>query len=133
MALQLTDMTSSSTFLDVALFLLTILITGPSFISICQFSFIRYWPKIWKSEIPPSAFCPISGDWGKLGISNMVRMSLSKCYWKLRNARVTTFTVSELLKENQQWRKGGGGKITHFAPRLGLMILWICIYQNLVS
>ena len=34
-----------------------------------------------------------------------------------QNARVTTVTVSELLKENQQ-----GGNKTNPTPRLGLMI-----------
>ena len=29
-----------------------------------------------------------------------------KCYWMFENARVTAFTVSELLGENQH---GGGG------------------------
>ena len=33
-----------------------------------------------KSEIPSSEFFPISGDWSELGISNLVRMSLIKCY-----------------------------------------------------
>ena len=33
-----------------------------------------------KSEILPSEFCPISGDWGKLGILNFAPMSLIKCY-----------------------------------------------------
>ena len=39
----------------------------------------------------------------------------------LQNARVAAFTVSELLRENQQERKegGGGGKIPH-PPELGL-------------
>ena len=52
--------------------------------------------EIRKSEIPPSGFCPISGDWDELGIPKMQQ-----------NARVTAFTVSELLKENQK-----AGKIT---------------------
>ena len=30
----------------------------------------------------------------------------------LQNARVAAFTVSELLRENQQGGAGGGGKIT---------------------
>ena len=47
-------------------------------------------------EIPPSEFCQITGDWGKLEIPKLARMSLIKCY------RVTVLTVSELLKENQQ-------------------------------
>ena len=57
---------------------------------------------MWKSEILPSELCPISGDWGEQGIPNLARTSLIKCYWFLQNARVTAFTVSELLRENQQ-------------------------------
>ena len=38
-----------------------------------------------------------------------------KCYYILQNARVTAFSVSELLRENKQ----GGGKTTP-PPRLGL-------------
>ena len=90
------------------LFLLSSLVTGPSFLSISslvlelwQFSFIRDWQEIRKSEIPPSGFCPISGDWGELWIPNLARMSLIECYWMLQNSRVTTFTVFELLRENQ--------------------------------
>ena len=41
-----------------------------------------------KLEIPPSEFCSISGDWGKLGIPNLTRSSLIKSYWILQNARV---------------------------------------------
>ena len=114
MTSQFSDMTSTSNFFDVVLFLLSSLVTGPSFMSISslvlklwQFSFIRDWPEIRKSEIHPSEFCPISGDWDKLWIPNLARMSLIKCYWMLQNARVTAFTVSELLKENQK-----AGKIT---------------------
>ena len=33
-------------------------------------------------------------------------MYLIKCYWILQNARVTAFTISELLRENQK-----GGKV----------------------
>ena len=54
-----------------------------------QFPFIRDWPEIWKSEIPPSEFCPTSGDWGELGIPNLAQTSQTKCYWMLQNARVT--------------------------------------------
>ena len=91
------------TFFDVVLFLLSSLVTGPSFMSISspvlelwQFSFIRDWPEIRKSEIPPSEFCPISGDWGELWIPNLARMSLIECYWILLDSRVTAFTVFEL-------------------------------------
>ena len=40
-------------------------------------------------------------------------MSLMKCYYMLQNARVTAFTVAELLRGNQQRKEGGGVKITH--------------------
>ena len=126
MTSQYSDITSSSIFFDVVLFLLSSLVTGPSFMSISslvlelwQFSFIRDWPEIRKLEIPPSDFCPIFGDWGELGISNVVRMSLIKCDWMPQNARVTALTVSELLRENKQ-----GGKINPPSPpRLGLIFL----------
>ena len=109
MTSQFSDMTSTSNFFDVVLFLLSSLVTGPSFMSISslvlelwQFSFIRDWPEIRKSEIPLSEFCPISEDWGKLWIPNLARMSLIKCYWMLQNAGITALTVSELWRENQQ-------------------------------
>ena len=108
MTSQFSDMTSTSNFFDVVLFHLSSLVTGPSFMSISslilvlwQFSFIKDWPEIRKLEIPPSEFCPISGDWGKLWVLNLARMSLIECYWMLQNSRVTAFTVLELLRENQ--------------------------------
>ena len=98
----------NATFFDVFLYLLSSLVTGPSFMSVLslvlklwQFSFIRDWPEIRKSEIPSSEFCLISGDCGKLWIPNLARMSLIECYWMLQNLRVTAFTVFELLRENQ--------------------------------
>ena len=42
--------------------------------------------------------CPISGDWDKLGIPNLALIFLIKCYWMLRDARVTANRVTE----NQQ-------------------------------
>ena len=134
MTSQFSNMTSTSNFFDVVLFLLSSLVTGPSFMSISslvlelwQFSFIRDWPEIRKSEIPPSEFCPISGDWGKLWIPNLARMFLIECYWMLQNSRVTAFTVFELFRGNQL----GVGKITpppppppHPPPRLGLKCVW---------
>ena len=108
MASQFLDMTSSSEFFNVVLFLLSILVTGPSLMSILslvlelwQLYFVRDWPEIRKSEIPPSEFCPISGDWDKLWIPNLARMSLIECYWMLQNSRVTAFTIFEFLRENQ--------------------------------
>ena len=108
-------------FFDVLLFLLSSLVTDPSFISILlvvleswQFSFIRDWAETRKFKIPSSEFCPTSGDWAKLGLPNLARKCLIKCYCKLQNARITAFTVSELLRKNQQG--GGGDKITTPLP-----------------
>ena len=108
MTLQFPEMTSSSKHFDVVLFPLSFPVTGPSFKSISslvlelwQFSFIRDWPEIGKSEIPPSEICAISGDWDELWIPNLARLSLIECYWMLQNFRVTAFTVFELLIENQ--------------------------------
>ena len=42
-------------------------------------------------------FCPISGDWGKLGIPNLAQMSIMKCYWIQQNPTVTAFTVYEFM------------------------------------
>ena len=63
---------------------------------------MRYWPEFRKLKIPPSEFWPIYGDWDELGILNLAQISLIKCYCMLENARVTTFVVSELLRENHQ-------------------------------
>ena len=108
MTSQFTDLTSTSNFFDVSLLLLSRVVTGPSFMSkssvvleLWQFSFIRDWPKIRKSEIPPSEFCPIVRDWDELWILNLARMSLIECYWMLQNSRVTAFTVFELLRKNE--------------------------------
>ena len=109
MASQFSKIKSSSNFFDVVLFLLSSLVTRPSFMPISSlalelwsFPFIRDWPEIRKWEIPPSEICPMSGDWGELGIPNLARISLTKCYWMLQNCRVTTLSVSELLSESQQ-------------------------------
>ena len=116
MTLQFADMTSSSIFFEVDVFLFWSLVTDPSFMSIlwlvlelAQFLFINDWPEIWKSEIPPSEFWQISGDWDELGIPHLARMSLIKSYWTLKNARVTTFAVSELFRKNQLGGGVGGG------------------------
>ena len=77
-----------------------------------QFSSIRDWPEIRKSEIPPSEICPIFGDWEKLGLPNLAQMFLMKCYWMLQNSRVTAFVVSEFLKLPPSSRP----------PRLGIIM-----------
>ena len=85
---QSSGMTSSSNFFDLFLFLLSSLVTGPSVMSISslvlelwQFSFIRHWPEIQKSDITLSGFCPISGDRRELGIPNLPQMlpNVAKC------------------------------------------------------
>ena len=95
---------------EIFLFFFSSLVTGPNFMSISslvlelwQFTFVRDWPEICKSEIPPSEFFLISGDWSKLATPNLARSSSIKCYWILK--KVTTFTVSELLRENQHERE----------------------------
>ena len=126
MTSQFPNMTLTSIFFDLVLFLLSSLVTGPSFMSISslvlellQFSFIRDSPEIRKSERPPSEFCQVSGDVGQLWITNLERMSLIECYWMLQNSKVTAFTVFELLRENQQ----GGVKLP---PQL-----WLSPHKNL--
>ena len=52
-------------------------------------------------------FCSISGDWGELGIPNLARTTLIKCYWMLQNARVIEcckITFSDLLRETTHVR-----------------------------
>ena len=56
-------------------------------------------------EITPSESCPISGDRDKLGISNLAGTSLMNSYLILQNTRFIAFTVSEILRENQEDRK----------------------------
>ena len=41
-------------------------------------------------------------DWGELGIPNLAQMFLIKFYWMLQNVRIRVFTVTELLRENEQ-------------------------------
>ena len=100
-------------FFNVAVFLLSSLVTGPSFRSISwlfpelwQFLFVKNWPEIQKSEISASEFYPISGDWSELGIPNLVQISVIKSYWLMQNARFIAFTISESLSENQQGKGG---------------------------
>ena len=70
----------------------------------CQhYSFYQLWAEIWKSEIPSSAFCTISGDWSQLSIPNLARISLIKCYSMLQNARVTAFTSFDQKSWNQKY------------------------------
>ena len=137
MTSQFSNMTSTSILFDVVLFLLSSLVTGLRFMSISslvlelwQFSFIRDWPEIWKSEIPPSEFCPISGDWGELWIPNLARMS---------NRMLLNAAKFQGYSFNRFWvikgKPTGGREVklrppTH-PPRLGLRRQKMCL--NLIS
>ena len=81
------------------------IITGLEF---GQFSFVRDWRNIQNSEIPPSKFCPISGDWSELAIPNLAQMSLMKCYWILQNARVQHLTFWVIKRKTNR-----GVKLIH--------------------
>ena len=50
-------------------------------------------------------FCPIPDDSSRLGTPNLPQMTLIIIYYILQNTMIPAFTVSELLRENQQ---GGG-------------------------
>ena len=100
---QFSDITATSIFLDDDFFLLSSLVPGPGFmwissllLKLWQFCFIRDWPETRKLEITPSAFFPISREWGELWIPTLTRIFLIECYWMLQNCRVT-----ELWRENQ--------------------------------
>ena len=87
------DLTSSSNFYDVVLFLL-ISYWSKFYVNIITGSGVKtilFWPWIWKSEIPLSEFCPISEDWDELGIPNLARMFLMKCYWILAKCQGCRF------------------------------------------
>ena len=72
---QFADMTSLSFFFDVAVFLLSSLVTGPMTIFV-----YKGLTKIWKSEVPPSEFCPISEDWSeKWKVKNEKLLNAPKC------------------------------------------------------
>ena len=83
MTSESSGMTSSSTFLTLFCFFsywFKFHINTPLVLELWQFTFTRDWPKIWKSEITMSEFCPISGVWGKLGIPNLTGTFQVKCY-----------------------------------------------------
>ena len=101
------------TFFDVALFLLSRLVTGPRFMTISaltlelwQFSFIKDWPEIRNRKYP---VCVFPNIW-RLGLVRDTKFGMNvsnKILLNTANARVTAFTVSKLLRENQQeWGRG---------------------------
>ena len=133
MTSQFPDIMLSSNFFEVALFLLSDLVTGPSFMSISwlilelwQFSFIANCPEIQNSELPPSKVWSKSGDWG-LGrvrdtkfaknVSNKMLLNAGKCHgYSFYNFGVIKRKPSGL------GGGGGGGRITfpRYTRRLGL-------------
>ena len=72
-----------------------------------------------------SDFIPISGDCGELGIPKLAWMSLIKIYLMLQHARFTAFTVSKLLKQNQQ-----GAESKNSAPQKNQ---WTGLYMATAS
>ena len=96
MTSQFTNMTLSTNLFDFLLFLLSILVTGPGFMSILsvvlelwQFTFIRDWLEIRKSEIPSSEVpIWIPNIWGLAwvrdknfgpDVSNEMLLNAAKC------------------------------------------------------
>ena len=138
MTSQLIQITSLSNCFDTVLFLLSSLVTGLSFVSISslvmdlwQFSFVKNWPEIQISEIPLSEFCALCRGWSMLGIPNLARMSLIKCYWMLQNAKVTAFIVTELLRENQLTLNTPPSPLVTQILRLGLNLNVLLSHSSL--
>ena len=86
MTLQFSKMKSSSNYFDVDVFLLSSLVTDPSFMPVSwlvlelwHFLFIKDWPEIRKSKITLPEFCSISRV---LVIPNLAQMNTAKsrCY-----------------------------------------------------
>ena len=75
------------------------IITGSGFMTI--FSFLQ-WAQNPEIRNTPVWFLPNIWRLRRVRVSDLARMSLKKSYWTLQNARVTVFTISELLRENQQ-------------------------------
>ena len=70
-------------FFDIAVFVLSSLVTGPSFMSISwlamefwQFSFLKDWPEIRKLEIPLSEFFSTKF---RMNVSNKKIVNIAKC------------------------------------------------------
>ena len=101
---QFADMTSSPNFFDIVIFLLSSLVTGPSFmlisllvLQLCQFSFNKGLTR--NSEIRNTPFW-VFPSIQRLGQVRNTKFGVNVCY------EMIIFTDSELLRENHQ-----GGKI----------------------
>ena len=111
MTSQFSNITSLSIFFDVVLFLLSNLVTGPSstsisslFLELWKFSFIRDCPEIWKMEIPPCEFSPISGDWSKIGIPMFGTNVSYKVLLKAEKCQDYSFYCFWIFKEKSTGR-----------------------------
>ena len=101
MTLQFSDMTSSSIFFNVVLFLLSSFHGSSRFhVNIVSGTFYKELTRNLEIGNTLVFFCSISGDWGELGIPNLARTTLIKCYWMLQNARVAAFYLFWLIKGN---------------------------------
>ena len=77
MTSQFSDMTSHQIFYDVALFFFSFAFRG-----VMKIFFYKGLARNSKIGIPPSEFCPISGDWGELDIKS----GMNVCNKMLLNA-----------------------------------------------
>ena len=83
--------------------------------------FIRDWPEIRKSEILPSDFWPVYGDWNELGTSRNVSNKMFLNTTKFQGYSFCSFWVIK-------GKPTEGGKITHPPPSLGLKsgVIFFC-------
>ena len=73
-----------------------------------------------KLEIPSSEFSPIFGDWGKLGIPNLERMSQIKCDCCKMPGLLRLFYRFWVIKGKPIGGRGGEGYLPS-PTRLGLI------------
>ena len=116
------------------MFLLSNFVTGPSFmllsfivLELWEFSFIRDSPEIQKSEIPTSEFCPISGDWGELGVPKC-----DACDASVSNETLLNAAKCQGYRFYHFWafkRKPTGSGGLKLPPRLGLIGLANKLYD----
>ena len=133
MTSQIVDMAPSSVIFDIAVFLLLLsLVAGPSFMSVSvlvvelwQFLFIRDWPEIKPSEITPTEFHPISGDW------SWHQTWHELLWWKVNAAKCqgyTAVTVSTAIEEGGEFTKLFKSSTLNFFSRLSVCSLfWLTL------
>ena len=126
MTLQFINMTSLRKHFEIVLFILSSLVTSPSFMSISplvmelwQFFLKGIDQKSGNQKYPRLIFAQ-SADWGKLGITKLARISLTKWYWMLENARITSFMLEIFWEQLCE---------TICVPKI-LFSLFIVIYES---